>query len=259
MIRLALTEFRQNPKLLECDQISLLAAVIKCAQLGLEPGNGLGHVYLVPFFNTKAGRHEVNVIPGYRGLIELARRGGEVVSIVARIVYEADHFHLQYGDDEKIVHSPYLGAEDPGKPVAVYAIARLKDGSNQREVMTMGQVDAVRRRGNRNPVWDSDFDEMARKTVVRRIMKYLPLSSELSEVIAHDNEAQQAFPEVPVHALSPADIQVAAVEFKAFVDTLGKARVESILDMPLEKAESQISEEMLSRLHAAAIHTVGKA
>ena len=190
LARIALTEIRKNPALGECDPLSFLGAVIQCAQLGLEPGSGLGHAYLIPFNNRKNGIKEVQFIPGYRGLIDLARRSGQVETVSARIVREKDTFEFQYGDEERIIHIPFAGLEeDAGRITHAYAIARLKGGGLQREVMTRAQIDAVRDRGNSNPVWESDFDEMARKTVVRRIAKYLPLSPDLGTALQQDDAA----------------------------------------------------------------------
>lgn len=187
--RIAMTEVRKNPKLGECDPMSFLGAVIQCAQLGLEPGSGLGHAYLIPFWNSRAKVSEVQFIPGYRGLIDLARRSGQIESITARVVHANDQFRYQYGDDERIEHMPYEGADEDAGPIThVYAIARLKGGGIQREVMTRTQIERTRGRSkNNNPVWDTDFDEMARKTVVRRICKYLPLSPEMARAIEADD------------------------------------------------------------------------
>jgi recombination protein RecT len=187
--RIVLTEIRKNPELGLCDPMSLLGAIIQCAQLGLEPGSGLGHAYLIPFNNRKRNVKEVQFIPGYRGLIDLARRSGQVETISARIVHEKDFFRFQYGDEEKIEHVPFEGAEEEaGRITHAYAVARLKGGGVQREVMTRTQIDRVRdRKQGSNPVWDSDFDEMARKTVVRRIAKYLPLSPEVAAAIEKDD------------------------------------------------------------------------
>lgn len=186
-IRIALTEIRKNPELGRCDPYSFLGAVIQSAQLGLEVGSGLGHAFLVPFRNKTRGITEVQLIPGYKGLIDLARRSGHIETISARIVRERDFFEFAYGDDEKIVHVPYTGPDDPGTITMVYAIARLKGGGIQREVMSRAQIDRTRDRANKNPVWETDFDEMARKTAVRRICKYLPLSPELCGALEADN------------------------------------------------------------------------
>lgn len=188
-VRICLTETRKNPELASCDELSFLGAVIQCAQLGLEPGSGLGYVYLIPFMNRRRGIKEVQVVPGYRGLIELARRSGEILSITARLVRERDIFVFHAGDDERIEHRVWIGQEDPGTITHVYAIAKLKDGGVQREVMSRAQIDAVRAQlKNPNPVWESNFDEMARKTVLKRLCKMLPLSPQLVEALDTDNQ-----------------------------------------------------------------------
>lgn len=187
MVRVVTTEVRKNPELLACDPVSFLGAIIQCSQLGLEPGNALGHAYLIPFWNSKKGCKEVQFIPGYRGLIDLARRSGQIVSISARAVHENDHFRYGYGTEEYIEHVPTEA--EPGELTHVYAVAKLKDGGIQMEVMSRAQVEAIRMKGNNNPVWKSHYDEMARKTVVRRIFKYLPVSVEMAGAALASDQA----------------------------------------------------------------------
>lgn len=190
LIKVAMLAYSKTPKLRECSLESVGQAVMQAAELGLEPGGVLGHAYLVPYGNT------CTLIPGYRGLIELARRSGEIESIEAHVVYANDKFTLKFGLDPVLEHEPNLDSE-PGGLRFVYAIAKLKDGGKQLEVMTKAQVDAIRKRsksGNNGP-WVTDYEEMARKTVVRRLVKYLPLSTERAETLAkaleldNDNEA----------------------------------------------------------------------
>lgn len=191
MSRIALTEFRKNPELAACDLISFLGAVVQCSQLGLEPGGALGQIYLVPFYNKKRGCKEVQVIPGYKGLIELARRSGRITSIAARAVYDGDEFSYQYGLDEQCIHRPTTGPR--GDLTHVYAVVQFKDGGRDFEVMTRSEVELVRD-GLKfpNPVWKSHFDEMAKKTVIRRISKRLPLSPELIDASnLDDNYGEQ--------------------------------------------------------------------
>ncbi len=188
MLRVVLTSIRRTPKLLECDQMSLLGAVMEAAQLGLEPDGVLGHAYLVPY-----GK-KVQLIPGYKGLIDLARRSGNVESIQARAVYEGDEFDFAYGDTPFLTHKP---TADPGELLAVYAIAKLKGGETVFEVMWRTQVETIRKRSmaaNNGP-WVTDYDEMARKTAVRRLVKYLPLSAEVARAVTLDDMAEAGIPQ----------------------------------------------------------------
>lgn len=178
--RLLLTQLRTVPKLMQCSPASLMAAMMTVGQLGLEPDKATGHVYLIPY-----GR-EVQVVIGYRGLIELARRSGQIKSIMARIAYAGDEFEIRLGTDEGITHRPALKGR--GDPIAVYAVATLNDGTQVFDWMTVEEVEAVRERsrsGKSGP-WTTDWGEMARKTVVRRLAKYLPLSPELADGLAAD-------------------------------------------------------------------------
>src|SRR5690606_19283017 len=100
MARIVTTEIRKNQGLVKCDRNSFLGAVIQCAQLGLEPGNSLGHAYILPY-----GK-QAQLIVGYRGMIDLARRSGQIVSISARTVHEGDEFAYRYGLEESLTHRP---------------------------------------------------------------------------------------------------------------------------------------------------------
>lgn len=179
MLRIALTELRKSQQLQRANPLSFLAAVIQCSQLGLEPSSGLGHAYLVPY------KDEVQVIIGYRGMIELARRSGQIVSIGAYCVYERDKFEMSFGLDPDIKHTPEWRS-DKGDLVAVYAVAKLKDGGTQFEVMSRSQIDEIKASATankRSSPWFDHFDEMARKTVIRRLFKYLPISVEMAKAI----------------------------------------------------------------------------
>lgn len=184
MTRIALTELRKVPKLLTCTPESFCGAIMACSQLGLEPGSALGQIYLIPY-----GK-EVQVQLGYKGMIELARRSGQIVSLSAHEVYEKDFFEFEYGLDEKLKHIPSL--EDRGKLIAVYAVAKFVGGGHQIEVMSKSDVDKIRatsKSGNSGP-WLSFYSEMAKKTVVKKLFKYLPISIEkLQLATALDDQA----------------------------------------------------------------------
>jgi recombination protein RecT len=186
LVKVALAATGRNQDLLACTADSILDCVMQAAQLGLEPGGPLGHAYLIPYKN------KCTLIVGYKGLIELARRSGEIDSIEARVVYERDEFRVAYGLNPVLEHVPNLSG-DPGQLIMVYAIARLRGGGVQAEVMTRSQVNAIRQRSRASGSgpWVTDYDEMARKTVVRRVCKYLPLSVELADVLEGEARVEE--------------------------------------------------------------------
>lgn len=185
MLRISMTSIRRTPQLMTCTPQSLLGAVIQAAQLGLEPDGVLGMAYLVPF------KDECQLIIGYKGLIDLARRSGQLSTIFARVVYSQDVFEYAYGLNDRLEHIPSNKSVDPGEITAAYAVAKLKDGATQFEVMTRPEIDAIRKRskaGESGP-WVTDFPEMAKKTVLRRLCKMLPASVELQRAVALDERA----------------------------------------------------------------------
>lgn len=190
MARIALTCFRTTPKLALCEPASVFAAVLQASQLGLEPGL-LGQCYLIPY------KDQCTLQIGYQGLVDLARRSGRIVSLSAHCVYTNDRFELSYGLTERLEHTPALDGPRGDFRLA-YAVAHLKDGGTVVEVMTREEIERIRDRsqnvqsakrfGKQTP-WDTDFGEMARKTVLRRITKFLPKSVELATAIALDETA----------------------------------------------------------------------
>jgi len=183
MLRVVLTTIQRTPKLLECSPKSVIGAVMEAAQLGLMPDGILGHAYLVPFKGV------CQLIPGYKGLIDLARRSGHVESLQARCVFNGDEFEFAYGLKPHLTHKP---CDDPGELTHVYAIAVLTGGEISFEVMTRAAVDKIRKRSKASTQgpWVTDYDEMARKTVTRKLVKYLPLSVEINQAVALDERAE---------------------------------------------------------------------
>jgi recombination protein RecT len=197
LIRICLSAASRNPVLLECTHESLLKGIMTAGQLGIEPDGILGMGHLVPFKNNKTQKMEATFILGYRGCLDLARRSGDIQTIETGVVHKHDKFEIEFGLDRKLRHVPAWELSDPGETIAVYAIATLKDGTKQIEVMSRAQIDAIRARskaGNYGP-WVSDYDEMARKTVVKRIAKTLPISIEYREGIFED-ETREFSPDV---------------------------------------------------------------
>ena len=208
LARIVLTSVQKTPDLLACTQESLLGCVIQAAQLGLEPDGMLGHAYLIPYKNK--GVMTCQLLVGYKGMLKLARQSGEIASISAHVVYSKDDFEFGFGLDETLSHRPATpplvmqkneetGDEfeivdpswDPGTIIAAYAVAKLKDGTKQFDVMYRYEIESVRERSKAatSGPWVTDFPEMAKKTVLRRLCKMLPASVELQTAVALDERA----------------------------------------------------------------------
>lgn len=192
MIRICVTTLQRNPDLLSCTQESVLGCLFQCAQLGLEPDGLLGHAYLIPFNDKKNNRKICTLIVGYKGLLKLARQSNEIQSISARVVYSKDEFEYEFGLEDKLFHKP-THEEDPGVLTYAYAIFRYKGGGYHFDVMSKVEIDGIRARsktGDNGP-WVTDYDEMAKKTVLRRASKMAPASIEdLARAIAIDSKSE---------------------------------------------------------------------
>lgn len=208
MARIAATEVRKNKALLNTEPTSFLGSVMQAAQLGLEPGSALGQAYLVPYGN------QCQLIIGYKGMIDLARRSGQVLSLNAYAVREGDDFNFQLGLKPDIHHVPSLEADRINKPITyVYAVATLKGGGYQFEVMSRAEVEAVRAKAKSKNIWNSYFEEMAKKTVIRRLFKYLPVSIEALEITNADAKREAG------EKVEPDDvINIEAVSVEDFED-----------------------------------------
>ena len=176
--RIALTIVKQNPALMQCSALSLLGALMSSAQLGLEP-NVLGQSYIIPRRNK--GVMEANFQIGYKGLIKLFYNSKNALSLEAHEVYENDHFEYEYGLSSNIVHKPAL--KNRGEVIAYYAVAKLKDGASTFAVIS--KEDAMQHAkkysesyASQYSPWVKNFDEMAKKTVIKMALKYMPLETE---------------------------------------------------------------------------------
>lgn len=185
LVRMTLTTLRMNPKLLECSIESLLGAVLQSSQLGLEP-NLLGSCYFIPY------KGSVSFQIGYKGLIDLVCRKGEVVSIVAKEVRKGDNFHYEYGRNETLKHIPAPNAER-GEIEFFYAYAHLKNGGFTFDVMHISEIEKIRdsysisyQYDKKGSIWAKNFEAMALKTIIKRLIKYLPVSVETQSAIAND-------------------------------------------------------------------------
>ena len=188
--RIALSAISANPQLADCTPRSLLAALMTSAQLGLEPNTPLGQAYLIPYFNGRTKQLDCQFQLGYRGLIDLAYRSGEVITVAAYTVCEHDEFEYELGLEPKLRHKPAL--DDRGAPVYYYALFKTKSGGSGMDVMTIAEMKRFRDEyskaaGKGFSPWDTSFDEMAKKTVLKRCLKYAPLKPEFIAATAADS------------------------------------------------------------------------
>jgi recombination protein RecT len=200
LARIALTEVRRTPRLSQCTQPSFGGALMTCAQLGLEPGV-TGEAYLIPRKNgrlsreatRKAGRetdvYEVQLTIGYQGMAKLFWQSPLAKSLDAQAVYENDDFDYEYGLNPTLRHRPSL--QDRGEAIAYYSVATLVNGGFAFIVLSRSDVEKIRIRANagtgeRDSPWKTDYDEMAKKTCLRRMFKLLPKSPELARALSQD-------------------------------------------------------------------------
>ena len=213
--RIAITTIRSNPKLQECNPYSFLGALMQSSQLGLEPNTPLGQAYIIPYKNSKLNTMEAQFQIGYKGLIDLAYRSGQFKSIYAHEVFENDLFDYEYGLDQKLVHKP--AAEDRGKVIGYYAIFHLQNGGHGFAYMSIQDVEAhaqkysqAVQKGWSSP-WKTNFDEMAKKTVLKKVLKYAPLSVEMARDVSADEtiktEISDDMSEIPY-----VDIEIEEIE-----------------------------------------------
>lgn len=187
--RMVTTAVTQTPKLAGCTPQSFVGAMLTAAQLGLEPNTPLGQAYLIPYGN------QCQFQIGYKGMIDLAHRSGEIKSIEAHIVYEKDEFDFEYGLDAKLRHKPTKG--EKGDPVWVYAIYHQKDGGYGFEVMSWDECIAHGKRYSKtykNGPWQTNPEEMAKKTVLKKVLEYAPLKSDFvtADEKAYDFDTESA-------------------------------------------------------------------
>lgn len=192
LVRDALTIISANPNLAKCSPASVLGSLMTCAQLGLRP-NVLGQAYVLPRWSSKARGYEASFQIGYQGLIELAHRTGRIESLIAREVHENDHFDVDYGADDKLIHKPLLTG-DRGRVIAYYAVAKYLPQGRDFLVASISDIEKHRdkfasartKEGKIFGPWADHFDSMALKTVALMLLKWAPKSTEMASAISAD-------------------------------------------------------------------------
>lgn len=185
--RMALSALNTTPKLKECTQLSVLAALMNAAQLGLEPNTPLGQAYLIPYNNK--GTMECQFQIGYKGLIDLSYRNPQMQIIQAQAVHENDAFDYELGLNPRLIHHPAL--HDRGAVVLFYGFFKLTNGGFGFEVMSKEAVDAYAKEYSKafdasfSP-WKTNYEGMAKKTVIKQALKYAPLKTDFRKALSTD-------------------------------------------------------------------------
>lgn len=178
-MRCLFTQIQKTPKLLQCDKASLATAFIKCGELGIVPNGELA--YLIPYKTT------CQVIIGYKGIIDLMYRNGNISNIHADVVCEGEKFVYSLG---QVTEHQIDFSQPRKKPFAAYCIITMKDGTKKCEVMQISEIETIRQESNgrNSDPWTKHYNEMAKKTVIRRASKHIQLSPEMQETISADDD-----------------------------------------------------------------------
>ena len=188
--RIVLSALSSTPELNNCSRESFLGAMMTSAQLGLEPNTPLGQAYLIPY-RRKGNVLECSFQLGYKGLIDLAYRSG-VKSIQVHEVYENDTFECEYGLQPKLVHKPAM--VNRGDVIAYYAIFETAEGGTGFEIMSKADIEAHAKKYSKafgSGPWKTDFDAMAKKTVLKRVLKYAPLRTDFVRAVESDESVRE--------------------------------------------------------------------
>ena len=198
-VSFALQHVSKNKMLSQADGQSVMQSILNTVQVGLSLNPVLKLGYLVPRYDRQSRKSICAFEPSYQGLVKLATDSGSVVSVASHLVYENDEFQVSYGTNESVEHKPTF--KNKGDIIAVYAVATLPDGGKMVDVMDIDEVNEIRERSDsysaykadkiKSCVWVTDFGEMARKTVIRRLFKYIPKTEKfqaVAEAISYDEE-----------------------------------------------------------------------
>lgn len=231
-MRVMMTAAQKNKELLKCTKQSLFEAMMSCAELGIEPDGR--RAYLIPFKNSKKGVVECQLQLGYKALVELVLRSGTVSNIHADVVCDNDDFEYDTGE---IKRHKIDFRKERGAMYAAYAKATFKDGTTKAEVLSKFEIETIRNRSQavraakrygKDTPWDTDYNEMAKKTAFKRLSKWLTLSPELRDAIAKDDEAEKVQAEVVTDAPKP----------KLFAIPKDEAESETVEEIPAAETEA---------------------
>lgn len=234
--RMILTAMSNTPELMNCSSGSFLGAMMQAAQLGLEPNTPLGQAYLIPYKNK--GNLECQFQLGYKGLIDLAYRSGEVTIVQAHEVHENDKFEYSYGLDPKLEHVPAMKAR--GQVIAYYAIFKTKSGGYGFHVASADDIKQHAKKYSKSfnssySPWQTCFDEMAKKTVLKQCLKYAPLKSDFTRAVVSDETIKSSISD-----------DMSGVEDEMKYDTIDAAATDVSQSKPVNMETGEIIDAEMS-------------
>jgi len=258
-VSFAIQLINKSSQLQKCSKDSMLQAVLNISNIGLSLNPAAKEAYLIPRWNGVSKSMEASLEPGYVGLVKLLTDAGSVTSVLAQAVHDKDEFQIDLADNHNpVIHKPNY-REKRGDVIGVYALATLPDGARQVEYMTLEEVLEIRERSEtyrafkegkiKSCTWESDFKEMARKTVIKRIYKYLPRTERMEKVdqaIQLDNvdftisDQQASYIESLLHTSSLDQRQRDAIEMEISVMT--SARASKVISMLKENQLDPITQ-----------------
>lgn len=193
LIKIATSAASRNPELLDCTKESVLLAVVQAGTLGLEPNTALHQCALVPYKNERTGKKEAQLIVEYRGLCQLAYNSGDIEAIYAHEICANDAWDVELGTNKRLYHKPCVTGPR-GDAVAFYAVVKFKRGGTDFSFMTKAEVDEIRNGspGRNGDAWTKRYNEMGKKTAIRRLTKTTPMSQDksLAKAIDMDDRAE---------------------------------------------------------------------
>lgn len=207
-----LTALSTTPKLSQCDPMSVLTAFVASAQLGLTPNNAqLGEAWVIPYGN------KAQFQLGYQGALTIAYRHPKISICFAKEVHENDEFDIDLGTGY-IYHKPNLRGKS-GNTIGYYAVLKLSDGTQHVEYMSKEDMELFRQKYVKaSDAWKNSYDGMAKKTVIKKVLKYAPRSIELQRALAQDgairtaSDVKEITPNLMDEPMQPYDVEGEVVE-----------------------------------------------
>ena len=251
LIRLAVTAMTRTPQLQNCSVLSICNSIMLAAQMGLEVNTPLGHAYLIPY------KDECTFQPGYKGLIDLALRSAKIQDISAEVVFQRDGFIFELGDNQKLIHKPYIGPEDPGDWIGAYSYIRFNEGPASACFMGRKRIEKIRdqygqitkfdkqthqRVINEDAPWFKSDEEMAKKTVIKRHLKLKKLSPELDMAIGLDDQTEGGG--VSQGCVLDADFEQMAAEASAALSSGSTQKAQAVAEAKIKEMKRVTADDI---------------